>query len=112
MSVTVTAAELICREPLLIVIMEPPPLKVDPVPQTIEEMEAARAELDARIVTAKSQPSDVAKAAAEGFAATTDTLDSMTVSDLKELAVEEEIDLGKASTKADIVSVIRKARLG
>lgn len=37
-----------------------------------------------------------------------DGLDEMTVDDLKAFAAEEEIDLGKATRKEDIVSAIRK----
>jgi hypothetical protein len=86
----------------------------EPVPQTIEEMEAARAELDDRIAAIKAQPasSGVADAAKQGFAAVTDLLDSQTIAELKAIAEEEEINLGNASTKAAIIDVIRKARLG
>lgn len=39
-----------------------------------------------------------------------DTLDAMTVADLKELAADEEIDLGGAHLKADIIAAIQKSR--
>lgn len=39
-----------------------------------------------------------------------DGLDGMKLDELKALAVAEEIDLGEASKKADIVAVIRAAR--
>jgi hypothetical protein len=40
----------------------------------------------------------------------TDELDGMTVADLKELAEDEEVDLGGASLKADIIAAIREDR--
>ena len=60
---------------------------------------------------------NVAQAASEGFNsvapvtafnAKEDTFDAMTVEELKQHAANEEIDLGKAKTKAEILSVIRQ----
>ena len=59
----------------------------------------------------------VAQAASEGFNSVVpvtalntkeDTFDSMTVAELQQHAANEEIDLGKAKTKAEILLVIRQ----
>ena len=39
----------------------------------------------------------------------TDTLDGMTVDELKKMAAEEEIDLGKAKTQPEILAIVKKA---
>lgn len=38
-----------------------------------------------------------------------DALENMTIAELKQYAAEEEIDLGKASKKEEVIEVIRKA---
>lgn len=46
----------------------------------------------------------------EDVDASQDTLESMTVADLKEVAFDEDIDLGGSHLKADIIKAIRDAR--
>lgn len=52
-------------------------------------------------------PVEIKSSVNTNAAAVDDTLDAMTVNELKEMAAEEEIDLGSAKSKAEILSVLR-----
>jgi hypothetical protein len=68
---------------------------------SIEQLEAALAE---RKKKEQAQEPVATQAAGESF------FDAMTVDDLKRYAAEEEIDLGKARSKDDIVKVLKGAK--
>jgi len=59
-----------------------------------------------------NQDTPVAQAAREGFShgdTTTQTLETMTLPELKKMAEEEEIDLGTATRKDQIIQIIKSA---
>lgn len=72
---------------------------------------------DDKFQVAQRPDGSVAQAASEGFNSVApvtalnpkeDTFDAMTVEELKQHAANEEIDLGRAKTKADILNIIRQ----
>ncbi len=67
--------------------------------------------------SAASIAAETAQAAREGFhgkdaatAVVEDTLSAMTVSELRQLAEEEELDLGRSKTKDELLAAIRVQR--
>jgi hypothetical protein len=66
------------------------------VPDTVEALEVERSRIEQRIAELKGKPAS-------------DPLEDMTVADLRALADSEEIDLGEARTKAQIIEAIRQA---